>query len=187
MKTRIRKNRRTTLRYLKKIIEIFFFMIIMPQMAFSETADRDKPIEIEADTMTVDDTKNISTYMGDVILTQGTLIIRANKLIVREDRQGFQHSTATGNPTTFKQKMEEKDGYINGMASRIEYDGHMDKVHLYEKAMVKRGQDTVWGDYIMYDANSEFAQALSGDIKNDDGEIIKKGRTRAIIRLKKDN
>ena len=170
----------------KKKINIYFAFLIavfFSQHAISEEADSDKPIEIEADTMLVEETKNTSTYEGDVILTQGTLVINADKLIIREDRQGFQHSTSIGNPTTFKQKMEGSDEYIEGKALRIEYDGHMDKIHLYEEALVKRGDDEVWGDYIMYDATSEVAQALSR--RDTDGSKEKKGRTKAIIKPKK--
>ena len=162
-------------------------LLSITTIAFSEEADRDKSIEIESDTMTVDDAKSISIYKGDVILTQGTLIIRAKELTVREDSQGFQHSTAIGKPTTFKQKREGKEDYIEGRADRIEYDGHMDKVHLYSGASVKRGNDTVFGDYIMYDTNAEFAQALSGSTKDENGKEVKKGRTRAIIKPKKEN
>jgi len=133
--------------------------------------------------MMVEETKNTSTYEGDVILTQGSLIINADKLIIREDRQGFQHSTSIGKPTTFKQKMKGSDEYIEGKALRIEYDGHMDKIHLYEEAFVKKGDDEVWGDYIMYDATSEFAQALSRQNTSDSSN--KKGRTKAIIKPKK--
>ena len=79
--------------------------------------------------------------------------------------------------------MEGSDEYIEGKALRIEYDGHMDKIHLYEEAFVKRGDDEVWGDYIMYDATSEFAQALSR--KDEAGSKTKKGRTKAIIKPKK--
>ena len=157
--------------------------VLFSQFAISEEADSDKPIEIEADTMMIEETKNTSTYEGDVILTQGSLIIYADKLIIREDRQGFQHSTSIGKPTTFKQKMQGSDEYIEGKALRIEYDGHMDKIHLYEEAFVKKGDDEVWGDYIMYDATSEFAQALSR--KGDGDSKSKKGRTKAIIKPKK--
>ena len=59
----------------------------------------------------------------------------------------------------------------------------MDKIHLYEEAFVKRGDDEVWGDYIMYDATSEFAQALSR--KDGGSSETKKGRTKAIIKPKK--
>ena len=162
-----------------------YVALFFNQLSLAENADREKPIEIESDTMTVDDTKNISTYQGDVILTQGTLIIRAEKLIVRADSQGFQHSTSLGKPTTFKQKREGLDEYIEGIGERIDYDGHMDKVHIYKNAIVKRGEDIVMGDYIVYDATAEIAQAMSSNQKNKDGSTMKKGRTKAIINPKK--
>lgn len=149
--------------------------------AWAEAADRDKPIDLEADTMKVDDAKQISTYTGNVILTQGTLEIRADKLIVREDKEGFQHSTSLGNPTTFKQKLEGKSEYIQGSAQRIEYDGRMDKVQLYTKAWVKRGEDVVHGDYIMYDANAEYAEVIGG---NSQSATPGSGRVRAVIQPK---
>ena len=158
---------------------VIFSLLFSSSFLFAEKADRDKPIEIEADTMTVDDAKNISIYTGDVILTQGTLLIKADELIVRQDKQGFQHSTSLGSPTTFKQKMEGSSEYIQGKALRIEYDGHMEKIHLYKNAEVKRGKDIVVGDYITYDANAEVAQAMSS--KTENGE---KGRTKAIIKPK---
>ena len=159
------------------------FLIVALMISFdvlSEKSDKDKPIEIEADSMTVDDSKSTSIYEGDVILTQGTLIIKADTLIVREDKQGFQHSTSIGKPTTFKQKMEGSDKFIQGKALRIEYDGHMDKIHLYKNAEVKRGDDIVVGDYITYDANAEIAQAMS----NNSSASGKKSRTKAIIKPK---
>lgn len=148
----------------------------------AEAADRDKPIDLEADTVKVDDSKQISTYSGNVILTQGTLVIHADKLIVREDSEGFQHSTSLGNPTTFKQKMEGKNEYMQGSAQRIEYDGRMDKVQLYTKAWVKRGEDIVHGEYIMYDANAEYAEVIGGGPPSSPGATG--GRVRAIIQPK---
>lgn len=177
--------------YMIKILRCFsivLFSLLFTKITLAEKADREKPIEIESDTMIVDDTKNTSTYQGDVILTQGTLIIRADKLVVREDNQGFQHSTSIGNPTTFKQKRDGLDEYIEGIGQRIDYDGHMDKVHIYKDAKVKRGNDIVMGDYIVYDANAEIAQAMSDSSNkiNDDGSN-KKRRTKAIINPKKSN
>lgn len=149
--------------------------------AFAESADRDKPIDLEADNVIVNDAKKTSTYTGNVILTQGTLVIHADKLVVREDANGFQHSTSYGNPTTFRQKMEGKDEYMQGSAQRIEYDGRMDKVQLYTKAWVKRGEDIVNGDYIMYDAGAEYAEVIGGT----QSTSAPKGRVRAVIQPKK--
>ena len=167
-----------TLSYILFAILSFSFSI----NAYAEAADRNKPIELEADSVIVDDAKKISTYMGNVILTQGTLVIRAAKLVVREDKNGFQHSTSTGNPTTFKQKREGKNEYMTGSGQRIEYDGRMDKVQLYTKAWVKRGEDIVYGDYISYDANAEYAEVFGG--KKSESAGTSSGRVKAIIQPK---
>ena len=60
--------------------------------AMAEKADRDKPIEIEADTVTSNDAKKVSVYTGNVIVTKGTLIIKGDKMVMREDEMGFQHA-----------------------------------------------------------------------------------------------
>ena len=164
-------------------ISILLIGIMTSLHVQAEAADRDKPIELEADSVTVDDAKKISTYMGTVVLTQGTLVIHADKLIVREGPNGFQSSTSTGNPTTFKQKREGKNEYMTGSGRRIEYDGRMDKVELYTKAWVKRGEDIVYGDYISYDANAEYAEVIGGTKSESEGPSS--GRVKAIIQPKK--
>lgn len=164
-------------------ISIVLISCLISLNAYAEAADRDKPIELEADSVIVDDAKKISTYRGNVILTQGTLVIHADKLIVREGKNGFQSSTSTGNPTTFKQKREGKNEYMTGSGQRIEYDGRMDKVELYTKAWVKRGEDIVYGDYISYDANAEYAEVIGGEKSESAGPSS--GRVKAIIQPKK--
>ena len=159
-----------------------FFLLLASGMALAEKADRDKPIDLEADNLTVNDAKKISNYNGNVVLTQGTLVIHADRMIVHEDTEGFQHSTSTGNPTTFRQKEEGKDEYIQGSGQRIEYDGRMDKVQLYVKAWVKRGEDIVHGDYIMYDANAEYAEVIGGTQAAT--PTNPKGRVHAVIQPK---
>ena len=163
-------------------LSLFASLSLLSFPATAESADRDKPIELEADTVTVNDAKKTSTYTGKVILIQGTLVIHADKLIVREDKEGFQHSTSTGNPTTFKQKREGINEYMEGSAQRIEYDGRMDKVQLYTRAWVKRGEDIVHGDYISYDANAEYAEVIGG-VKSESGGSST-GRVKAIIQPK---
>jgi len=165
-----------------RINVILLLMMMVASPALAEKADREKPIDLEADALTTNDAKKISTYTGNVILTQGTLAIHADKLVVREDKEGFQHSTSTGNPTTFRQKMEGKEQFIQGSAQRIEYDGHMDKIQLYGKAWVKRGEDIVHGDYIMYDASSEYAEVIGGPQAAT--PTNPKGRVRAVIQPK---
>ena len=150
---------------------------------WAEKADRDKPVNLVADTVTVDDAKQTSVYEGNVILTQGTLIIRADKLIVKQDAEGFDYGTAFGNPVSFKQKREGVDEVIEGEGKRIEYDGKKDKVEFFNNARMKRGGDEVRGNYISYDAKAELFQVLGGAKETAAGGSS--GRVHAVIQPKK--
>lgn len=152
--------------------------------AHAERADRDKPVHLEAGRVTVDDLKQVHVYENNVILTQGTLVIRTDRLVVSQDANGFQKGVATGGPeglATFRQKREGKDEYVDGKAERIEYDAHTEKVQLFVRAYVKSGLDEVRGHYISYDGMTEqyLVTAAPGTAKG--GEP---GRVHAVIQPK---
>jgi len=133
--------------------------------AHAEKADRSKPIHLEADRVTVDDVKQIATFTGNVVFTQGTLVMRGDRAEVRQDKDGFKQGVMWGNLAYFRQKRDGYDEYIEGWAERVEYDGRADKVQMFNRAMLKRGQDEVRGSYISYDSNTEFYQVYSGGPK----------------------
>lgn len=150
----------------------------------AEIGDRDKPVNIEADRVNIDDAKQVSVFDGNVRLTQGTLAIRADKIVIKQDNAGFQHGTAYGSPVAFRQKREGSNDYIEGYGERVEYDGKADKIEFFTRARVKRGDDEVRGNYISYDAVSESYQVVGGGkpaatANNPDG------RVRAVIQPKK--
>ena len=109
--------------------------------------------------------------------------MRADKMLVKEDSNGFRHATAFGNPVSFRQKRDGKDEYIESWSERMEYDGKADKVQLFKKARLKRGQDEVEGDYISYDAVSEFFQ-VAGNNEKSDTQANPSGRVRIVIQPK---
>jgi len=148
----------------------------------AEKADRGKPINLEADRVTVDDIKQLSTFEGNVVLTQGTLVIRGDRMEVRQDNDGFKYGTTWGNLSYFRQKREGFDEYIEGWAERIEYDGRADKVQMFNRSLMKRGQDEVRGNYISYDANTEFFQVIGARKTAAPGSP--NGRVRAIMQPK---
>jgi len=146
--------------------------------ALAERADRDKPVNLESDRMNADDAKKTSVFEGRVVLTQGTMVIRADRLTVRQDGQGFQFGTAVGNPASFRQKREGFEEIIEGEAERIEYDGRADRVEFFNRARLRRdcGDDVV-GNYISYDAKTEqfSVQSAKGTAAGKDD------RVRAVI------
>lgn len=131
--------------------------------AQAERADRSKPINLESDRMRVDDVQKTSVFEGSVVMTQGTLTIRADRITVRQDKDGFQYGTASGNPATFRQKRDGADGYIEGEAERIEYNGKLDRVEFFNHArLLREPADEVRGNYISYDARTEFFTVSGG-------------------------
>ena len=150
--------------------------------ALAERADRDKPIHLEADRVTIDDAKKVSVFEGNVVLTQGTTTLKSDRMTVREDAQGFQYGVAYGDPAYFRQKRDGVDEYIEGWAERIEYDGKAERVQLFDNARMKRGADEVRGSYISYDQPTEFYRVV-GAQDNTAGNHAP-GRVRAVIQPK---
>jgi lipopolysaccharide export system protein LptA len=89
-------------------------------------------------------------------------MLKADRVVVRQDPQGFNYGFAFGKPAYFRQKREGFDEYVEGNAERVEYDGRQDKVQLFANAHIRKGQDEVRGDYISYDAVTEFYQVIGG-------------------------
>jgi lipopolysaccharide export system protein LptA len=158
-------------------------LLLGSSAVLAERADRDKPLNIESDRMNADDAKKTAVFEGRVVLTQGTLVIRAERLSLRQDGQGFQYGVASGNLATFRQKRDGANEYIEGEAERIEYDGRTERVQFFERARLRRDTgDDVRGDYISYDARTEhFSVQSSKDAKSKGSD----GRVRAVIMPKK--
>jgi lipopolysaccharide export system protein LptA len=147
--------------------------------ALAEKADRDKPVNLEADRVTIDDAKQVATFEGNVLLTQGTMQIRGDRMEVRQDKEGFKQGTTLGSPAHFRQKREGYDEYIEGWAERIEYDGRVETLQMFNRAQLKRGPDEVRGNYISYDARTEFFQVTGGAKNAEAGSS--EGRVHAVI------
>jgi lipopolysaccharide export system protein LptA len=157
--------------------------VALAHPAAAEKADRDKPVHLEADRVTIDDARQIAIFEGNVVLTQGTLQIRGDRMEVRQDKEGFKQGTTWGNLAYFRQKREGYDEYIEGWAERIEYDGRTEIMQMFNRSQLKRGQDEVRGNYISYNAQTEFFQVTGGP-KSAARDADKGGRVRAIIQPK---
>ena len=129
---------------------------LMATPARAEKADRSKPINLEADSMTLDDLHKIGTYQGNVILIQGTLTIRADKVDVSQDENGLKAVTATGNPVSFRQKRDGVDEYVEAYAPRVEFDNLKGLLELSGGARLRKGGDEIRGDVINYNTQTEF-------------------------------
>ena len=141
---------------LRTSLLLFAFSLSVPALA--ERADRDKPMHLEANRISIDDAKKLQILEGDVVITKGTLVLRAERITISEDQYGFQKASAfaaSGRKATFRQKREGRDEYIEGEGDRIDYDSYKEVAELFKDARIQSGADEVRGDYIWYDAISE--------------------------------
>jgi len=139
--------------------------------AQAERADRLQKINIAADQDgQLDLQKQVVVYTGNVVITQGTMVIRAGKVEVRELPSGYRTATALGSPgkpATFRQKRDGVDEYIEGEAERIEYDGKSATVRFVNNAEWRRLRgatlaDEVSGNLITYDGTTEKMEVSGG-------------------------
>ncbi|ADV01787.1 lipopolysaccharide transport periplasmic protein LptA [Alicycliphilus denitrificans] len=130
--------------------------------AHAEKADRNKPMNIEADALRHDELKQTSVFTGHVVMTKGTIVLRGEQLDVRQDPDGFQHGVVTAEPgkrAFFRQKRDtppgQPDEFVEGEGEVIEYDGRADTVKFTRRAELRRYReaqltDEVKGAVIVY-------------------------------------
>ena len=155
--------------------------------ALAERAESNKPTNIEADQMTSDDVKQITTFTGNVILTKGTLLIKAAKAVIVKDPEGYQYVTLYAAPGKLASLRQKQDGgpdlWLEGYGEKIEYDNKSEVAQFFTRARVKRLQgttvtDDVMGEYISYDGKTEYYQVFNTS------EGVSKpgaGRVKAVI------
>lgn len=156
--------------------------------AQAEKADRSQPMTIAADQQsTIDLLKQVVVFNGNVVITQGTLAIHADRVEVRESPEGFRSAVAlggAGRPASFRQKRDGADEYIEGRADRVEYDGQGDTVHFVGHAQVRRLRagtpaDEINGNEISYDNVAERFNVQGGPTNV--SPTNPSGRVRAVL------
>jgi len=158
------------------------FLCGQASLSFAERSDRDKPIQIEADRVTVDDIKQSSTFEGNVQMHQGTLFIEAAKIVAVQDKKGFSQITATGQLAHFRQKRDGVNEYAEGFGERIVYDSFAETADFFGQARVKREGDDVRGEHIIYNTKTGVFQVFGTTDKSPD--TPNKGRVTIVIQPK---
>ena len=161
---------------------ILALVVLLPAAALAERADRDKPVNLEADRVTVDDVNKVHIFEGKVSLAQGTLLIRGDRIVVKQDLEGFQNCVVTGSPARFRVKREGKDEFVEAEAERIDYDARTEFSVFRTHAQIRSGADEIRGQVVRYDGRAENI-VVSGDAS---GAILpnRDNRVRAVIQPK---
>jgi lipopolysaccharide export system protein LptA len=152
--------------------------------AWAEKADRDQPMNAEADALRYDDARQTSVFTGNVVITKGTIRIRGAQVEVRQDAKGNQFGVVNGSPAFFRQKRDGVDEFIEGTAQRIEYDSQADTVRFIGNAVLRRLtgtqiNDETTGALIVYNNSTDVFTVDGGPSNRTAGNPT--GRVRAML------
>ena len=161
--------------------------LLSPWVAQAEKADKDKPMNVEADALRYEETRQTSVFTGNVVLTKGTIVMRGSKMDVRQDPQGNQYGLLVGTPAApgfFRQKREGLEEWIEGEGDRIEYDSKAQTVLFTGRAVLRRYRGTQLNDQsvgseILYNSLTEVFTVKGGDTSKTAANPT--GRVRAML------
>jgi len=161
--------------------------------ARAERADRNKPMNIEADTLRHDEARQTSVFSGRVVLTKGTIVLRGARLEVRQDADGFQYGIMTAGPgerAFFRQKRDTLPGtaeeFLEGQGERIEYDSRADTMRLVQRAELRRLRkeaptDELAGALIVYNNRTDVFTVDGSPPTASSDTAGSGGRIRAVL------
>jgi lipopolysaccharide export system protein LptA len=161
-------------------------LLAAPQ-AGAEKTDRLKPLAVEADQPgKIDLLNQFVVFNGNVVVTKGSMVIRAQRIEVRETPDGYQTAVAIGSaakPATFRQKRDGVDEFIEGEAERLEYDSKADTIKFINRASVRRLRgavvaDEIAGSLVSYDNTTEVFSVSGGGAPT---ATNPSGRVRAVL------
>ena len=141
-------------------------------LAHAERADRTKPMVVEADRPgTVDLQRQVVVFNGNVVISQGTMVLRADRMELREMSDGHRAATALGSTERQASWRQRRDGsgeeIVEGVADRIEFDGRADTLRFVGSGAVRRLRagvvaDEITGGTIVWDNLAEVFRVEGG-------------------------
>lgn len=158
--------------------------------AQAETADRSKPIEINADNFQGDEVKQVAIYTGRVEVHQGTLEILGDKLTVTISPEGYRTITVTGNPVRMKERRDPKtpgvQEWVHASGLTAVYDERSDVITLTELAKLARSEnglvkDSSAGEKIVYNLRTARSRVEGAVVEG------KRNRVSTVLAPRKKN
>ena len=123
--------------------------------AHAEKADRDKPVNFSSDDAGgVNYDTRTGSLKGNVVITQGTMTVRADRIDFKQNADNSLSATVYDNPLSFRQKKDGSDEYYEAYAQKAVYDGQKELLELFDRALLKQGNDEIRSNYISYNTST---------------------------------
>jgi len=117
------------------------------------STDKNQAIDLEADSVDINQATGVSVYSGNVELNQGSIQLKADKVTVYQyaDKKKSTRFVATGYPARFRQRPDGEKQYIKAQANRMNYEIDSDNLELIGNAFISQpGKINMRSDRIFY-------------------------------------
>ncbi len=173
-----RKRLGYSLRLMRHLFSLILLTLPLYSVALEE--DRSQPIEVSANQATLDDKQSLAIYEGNVVLTQGSLTIKADKLTIKAAKNGqVDEVIAIGKLAEFTQTPEPNKDPIIAKAEHITYSVALEKIVLSRSASVVQNKNLFQGDVITYDIKQQKLSASAPSETQIEGQPT--GRVKMIL------
>ncbi|MCE3003040.1 MAG: lipopolysaccharide transport periplasmic protein LptA [Xanthomonadaceae bacterium] len=131
-----------------ELLALVLLLTSLPAAALK--SDRDKPMDIRADASSAFTGEGKATLTGNVVITQGTLEVRADRADISQSESGeVSRAVLTGAPATLAEDLDD-GGRLDARAAKIDYDMAGKLVVLTGDAVVAQPQGELRGERITY-------------------------------------
>ncbi|GMQ96504.1 MAG: hypothetical protein BMS9Abin15_0175 [Gammaproteobacteria bacterium] len=146
----------------KRCTNIFIFSFICTLYAgdiLALSSDKDKPMNIAANEVEMNDKKGVTVYRGNVEIDQGSMHVKGDTVAIFSIDGEVNKVVIIGRPAKYRQRPDNKPVDVRAEAERMEVYAKKQFVHLERNAKVWQGQDVFTGHIIDYDAKNDIVKA----------------------------
>lgn len=157
-----RRRHHATMPKPPRLKPLVWLALLTPLLAHALPEDRQQPINLVADRAEMNQQTGVATYEGNVVVTQGTMRLTGDKVVLYTKDGEVTRVESFGKPTTFKQKPAADKEDMLGESMKLDYDVKSGIVVATTKAKITQGKDVLTGDRLEYDVNKDVVRARSG-------------------------
>lgn len=146
----------------RAVLALFLGAWLLPATSNADLDDRNKPINIKADRSEFDQREGTQTFSGNVEVSQGSMEISAERVVIEIRDGSFYKITGEGSPIRFQQ-LGENSELIRGQSGKIAYDTSTSQLTFEGDASFERPGQKFSGETIRYNMRNLTFEATGSD------------------------
>jgi lipopolysaccharide export system protein LptA len=157
-------------------LSVKLLCLLLPGLLWAAETPERKPITVEADRLEMNNTTGVSRYQGNVVMTQGSLLLRADNVVLHSQGKTLQRAEASGSPVYIERPDPQSGELMKANAAFMAYQIPEGILEMKGEAHLWRGKDEFSGERIVYELDKRVVRA--GGQKNGEEQ---NGRVKVIL------